>query len=65
MCSPTWETHIPCDMRSPTLETHIPSDMCSTIWETHISSDMCYPTCIPKGLTNAFGLKMAIFSTFF
>ena len=65
MCSPTWETHIPSDMSSPTWETHIPSDVCSTAWETHIPRDMCYPTCIPKGLTNAFGLKMAIFSSFF
>ena len=65
MRSPTWERDIPSDMCFPNWETHIPGDMCSTTWITHIPSDMCYPTCIPKGLTNAFGLKMAIFSTFF
>ena len=44
MCSPTWETHIPCDMFFPAQETHIASYMCSPTWETPIPSDMCFPT---------------------
>ena len=42
MCSPTWETHIPCDMFFPAQETHIASYMCSPTWETPIPSDMWY-----------------------
>ena len=44
MCSPTWETHIPCDMFFPAQETHIASYMCSPTWETHIACDMFFPT---------------------
>ena len=44
MCSPTWETHIPCDMFFPAQETHIASYMCSPTWETHIACDMFFST---------------------
>ena len=63
MCSPTWKTHIPSDMRSPTWETHIPSDMYSLTRETHIPSDtrsFTWETHIPSGMCSQLAVVVSV-----